>query len=431
MAARIIDAYRVITESRTAAFNLRHDAYGTPIEIFTLKNSSGMEVRTIPYGAIIVSIRVPDRAGQFDDVVIGHDRLEGYLTAIAILRRRRRPVRQPDRKRALRARRADVPAGREQRAESSARRREGVRQGGVAGGAVRPRRPVRRRRISYVSADGEEGYPGRLDARVTYTLTERNQIVVEYHGDDRQGDADQSDAAHLLQSRRRRRARHARPRRRDQRGSLHAGGRHEDPDRRAGAGRRHAVRFPDADERSARASRDDDPQIAIGGGYDHNFVLNADGRRLQWAARVFEPTTGRTLDVTTTEPGLQFYTANALDGTITGKSGHVYRARYGLCLETQHFPDSPNQPAFPSTILRPGEIFRSRTESALGSAFRDGRLIHLLDDSQRLQVVLRRGLERAAIVKPIEKMRQACRETRHRSPRRDRSRHLLRRVRLA
>jgi aldose 1-epimerase len=108
------------------------------------------------------------------------------------------------------------------------------------------------------------------------------------------------------------------------------------------------------------------PQIVIGGGYDHNFVLNRTGGEPQWAARVFEPTTGRTLTVTTTEPGLQFNTANALDGTITGKSGHVYRARYGLCLETQHFPDSPNQPSFPSAILRPGETFRSRTEFAFG-----------------------------------------------------------------
>ena len=109
-----------------------------------------------------------------------------------------------------------------------------------------------------------------------------------------------------------------------------------------------------------------DEQLTLGGGYDHNFVLNRTGGGLQWAARVFEPSSGRTLNVMTSEPGLQLNTANALDGTITGKSGHVYRARYGLCLETQHFPDSPNQPSFPSTILRPGQTFRSRTEFAFG-----------------------------------------------------------------
>ncbi|MCH7717665.1 MAG: galactose-1-epimerase, partial [Gemmatimonadetes bacterium] len=105
----------------------------------------------------------------------------------------------------------------------------------------------------------------------------------------------------------------------------------------------------------------EDEQLENGGGYDHNFVLDRDGAGLAHAARVEEPTTGRVLDVYTTEPGLQFYSGNFLDGSITGKSGWVYRHRYGFCLETQHFPDSPNQPAFPSTILRPGEEYRSRT----------------------------------------------------------------------
>ena len=107
---------------------------------------------------------------------------------------------------------------------------------------------------------------------------------------------------------------------------------------------------------------DADPQLQLGpGGYDHTFVLNGAPGELKLAARVHEPTSGRVMEVHTTEPGVQVYTGNFLDGSITGKGGHVYTQRTGFCLETQHFPDSPNQPAFPSTILQPDETYRSRT----------------------------------------------------------------------
>jgi aldose 1-epimerase len=104
-----------------------------------------------------------------------------------------------------------------------------------------------------------------------------------------------------------------------------------------------------------------DEQMIFGGGYDHNFVINRQGEGLALAARVYEPTTGRMMEVHTTEPGVQFYTGNFLDGSITGKGGHVYKKRSGFCLETQHFPDSPNKPSFPSAILRPGKVYESRT----------------------------------------------------------------------
>ncbi len=111
----------------------------------------------------------------------------------------------------------------------------------------------------------------------------------------------------------------------------------------------------------------DDPQLQFGRGYDHNWVLSRSESELSLAADVFEPKSGRTLQVRTTEPGLQFYSGNFLDGTITGKGGKIYRQRYGFCLETQHFPDSPNQPTFPSTILRPGATYRSRTVFVTGT----------------------------------------------------------------
>jgi aldose 1-epimerase len=111
----------------------------------------------------------------------------------------------------------------------------------------------------------------------------------------------------------------------------------------------------------------DDEQIRNGGGYDHNFVLNRRGKGLTPTIRVFEPMTGRTLDIATTEPGVQFYSGNFLDGSVTGKAGHVYGKRYGFCLETQHFPDSPNHSGFPSTVLRPGRDYRSKTVMTFGS----------------------------------------------------------------
>jgi aldose 1-epimerase len=104
----------------------------------------------------------------------------------------------------------------------------------------------------------------------------------------------------------------------------------------------------------------DQPQLRAGGGYDHNFVLNGAGA-LRFAARLADPASGRTLDIATTEPGLQFYSGNYLDGSLAGKGGHAYRRRAGVCLETQHFPDSPNHPAFPSAILRPATVHTSTT----------------------------------------------------------------------
>jgi len=337
---------------------------GTAIGIFTLKNSHGMEVRTIPYGAIIVSIRVPDRAGRLDDVVIGHDRLEGYLTASrffgAVVGRYGNRI----------AKGRFTLDGRTY--ELAVNNGPNHLHGGVKGfdKVVWQAEPFSTAagsgiRYRYVSADGEEGYPGRLDVRVTYTLTERNQIVVEYVATTDKatpinltqhsyfnlaGDGVRDVLDHVVQI---------------------------NADRYTPVD---ATKIPTGEFAPVAGTpfdfrtpvrigghiADDHPQIAIGGGYDHNFVLTRTGGGLLWAARVFEPSTGRTLTVTTTEPGLQLNTANALDGSITGKAGHVYRARYGLCLETQHFPDSPNQPAFPSTILRPGETLRSRTEFEFG-----------------------------------------------------------------
>ena len=206
--------------------------------------------------------------------------------------------------------------------------------------------------------DGEEGYPGNLKVRVTYTLTDKNELVVGIRSDDRQADTDQPDPALLLQPR----------------GSGHA------ETSSATSFEINADRYTPVDatliptgelapvdktpfdfrKPAAIGARigSEHPQMQFGQGYDHNWVLARSGTGLSLAADVYEPKSGRTLQVRTTEPGLQFYAGNFLDGTITGKDGRVYKQRYGFCLETQHFPDSPNKPTFPSTTLRPGDTYR-------------------------------------------------------------------------
>ena len=226
---------------------------GPPVEIFTLTSGHGMELRTMPYGAIIVSVRVPDRSGALDDVVLGFDTLDDYVAKNSVFRRRGRTLRQPDRQGPVHARRQDVPARDQQRRESSARRREGFRQGRLAGRTVRTRRPRRRRLHAH-----EPGRRRRLSRCVEHER-HLHRLAVEradrrLRGDDRQGHADQPHAAQLLQPGRRRQRRYPRSSADDRRGSLHAGGRHADSHRRAGAGRRHAVRFPPAD-RDRRAHR--------------------------------------------------------------------------------------------------------------------------------------------------------------------------------
>jgi aldose 1-epimerase len=223
--------------------------------------------------------------------------------------------------------------------------------------------------LEYTSADMEEGYPGTLRARVTYTLTDDNRLVVDYLATSDKptpvnltqhsywnlaGDGSRDILAHVL--------------------TINADSMTPVDTTLIPTGDISPVAGTPFDFRTpmpigARIDLRQNAQIRYGGGYDHNFVLNrgnAGPDSLAHAAHVVEPSTGRTLDIFTTEPGIQFYSGNFLDGTITGKSGHVYRHRYGLALETQHYPDSPNHPNFPSTILRPGQQYRSRTIFAFG-----------------------------------------------------------------
>ena len=339
---------------------------GKPIEIFTLTNAAGVEVKAITYGGIITSWRVPDRNGQIADIVLGYDDPAGYLKNNspylgAIIGRYGNRIGKAQfvldgRTYALAANNGvnHLHGGRIG-FDKVLWDGQAVRGGGGVGVA-----------FSRTSVDGEEGYPGNLKVRVTYTLTDKNELVVAY-----EATTDKPTVVNLTQ--------HT---------YFNLAGQ--------GSGdilghelRINADRFTPVDagliptgelapvDKTPLDFRkptmiglrigSDHPQMQYGGGYDHNWVLARSGPGLSLAAEVYESRSGRTLQVRTTEPGLQFYSGNFLDGTITGKDGRVYLRRYGFCLETQHFPDSPNKPTFPSTTLRPGATYRSRTVFTTGA----------------------------------------------------------------
>ena len=343
-----------------AAFGKLAD--GTAVESYTLRNAHGIEVRAITYGAIIVSLRVPDRAGAFGDVVLGHDDLSGYVDKPAYFG-------------AVVGRYGNrIAKGRftldGKTYTLATNNGPNHLHGGVRGfdkvvwKADPPAAGATSVTLRYTSPDGEEGYPGTLNARVTYTLTDKDELTFEYSAT-----TDKATPINLTQ--------HSyfnlgTP------GSDILG--HEltlEADRYTPVdatliptGQLAPVSGTPFDFRKptaigARIGQDDE-QLKRGGGYDHNFVLSGTGQGLRRAVRLADPGSGRTMEILTTEPGVQFYTGNFLDGTIKGKGGVVYKYRSGLCLETQHFPDSPNQPSFPSTILRPGKEYRSKTVLVFG-----------------------------------------------------------------
>jgi aldose 1-epimerase len=330
---------------------------GRGITLYTITNSHGMEVRAMNYGGIIVSIRVPDRNGEFADVVLGHEALDGY-----------RP--NPPYFGAIVGRYANRIANGTFTLDGKTYtlpKNDGPNtlHGGTKGfdKVVWDAEPLKGRTgvaFSYFSKDGEEGFPGNLRVKVTYTLTNANALEIDY-----EATTDKATPINLSQH---------------SYFNLKGEGNGDILDHEIMI---NADRFTPVDKnliptgelrpvkgtpfdfttQTKIGARIDDnyDQLVLGHGYDHNFVINRNGGGLVLAARVYEPTTGRTLEVSTTQPGVQFYTGNFLDGTITGKQGHVYKHRYGFCLETQHFPDSPNHPSFPNTILKPGETFREKT----------------------------------------------------------------------
>jgi aldose 1-epimerase len=334
-------------------------ADGQSVALYTLTNRNGVEAKITPYGGIVVSLKVPDRNGKLGDIVLGFDNLDSYLKGNdpylgALIGRYGNRIGNG---------RFTLNGVEYKLATNNG---PNHLHGGIKGfdKVVWNAQPAKTRNgakltLTYRSRDGEEGYPGNLSVRVVYTLTDNNELKIDYSAT-----TDKDTVVNLT---------------------------HHSYFNLAGQGNGdilnhqlmiNADRFtpvdstliPTGELRSVKGTpfdfkqstaigariNQEDEQLKFGKGYDHNFVLNGRTGILRHAAKVTETSTGRVMEVWTTEPGLQFYSGNFLDGK-TGKEGKSYQIRYGLCLETQHFPDSPNKPDFPATVLRKGRIYRTTT----------------------------------------------------------------------
>jgi len=332
---------------------------GKDVFLYTLTNAKGCVVKITNYGGLLTVLTVPDKSGKIGDVVLGYDKLEDYIKATpyfgALIGRYGNRIAKG--KFTLNGRGYTLAVN----------NGENALHGGLKGfdKVVWDAKEKKVRKgvaleLTYVSKDMEEGYPGTLTSKVTYTWTDDNDLMIDY-----EATTDKDTVVNLT---------------------------HHSYFNLAGAGDRddldHEVmiaadRFTPVDKGliptgelkpvkgtpfdftkptkiGARIGQDDE-QLRFGGGYDHNWVLNNAGGKLALAARVYEASSGRVMDVLTTEPGLQFYVGNFLDGTNIGKGGKAYKHRYGFCMEAQHFPDSPNQSKFPTTVLKPGQVYRQTT----------------------------------------------------------------------
>lgn len=332
---------------------------GHNVDIFTLVNAKGMRARITNYGGTIVSLETPDRDGTMADICLGFDNLDEYLAGCPYFG-------------AIVGRYGNRIAGGKftvDGVEYSLPLNNGPNSlhGGLKGfdKVVWDAAPVEQDdavglELEYVSKDGEEGYPGNLKCKVTYLLTNENALEIVY-----EATTDKSTPVNLTNHAYFNLAGQGTGDILDHELMLNADKFTPVDETLIPTGELKRVKKTPMDFRKptaigARVDADDE-QILFGKGYDHNFVLNKTDDSLTLAATVYEPTTGRFMEVHTTEPGVQFYSGNFLDGTEVGKGGKVYKHRYGLCLETQHFPDSPNHEHFPSTILNPGEVYRSTT----------------------------------------------------------------------
>lgn len=331
----------------------------TPVDIYTLTNDKGMEVKITNFGGIITSIKVPDRNKKTGDVVLGFDDFESYAKghpffgAIA----GRYANRIANGRFTLDGKEYKLPVN----------NGPNTLHGGIKGfdKVVWSAKEVALKdaaglELKYLSKDGEEGFPGNLSVTITYSLNNNNELKIDYSAT-----TDKTTVVNLTN--------------------------HSyfnlDPDSNSDVlGHQIMINadsftpvdktlIPTGEIRSVKGTpfdltkptligahiNDQYEQLALGGGYDHNFVLNNKDGKLALAARVYEPKSGRVLEVLTTQPGVQFYTGNNMSDSMTGRNGKVYHKRYGFCLETQHFPDSPNHPKFPTTTLKPGEKYASTT----------------------------------------------------------------------
>jgi aldose 1-epimerase len=353
-----------VSSSPGGALMVKKEAFGTTpdgkaVELYTLTNPQGIEVRAMTYGGTILSLQTPDKKGHLADITLGFDTLDGYLGQNPFFG-------------ALVGRYANRIGNAKftlNGKEYTLAKNNGPNSlhGGLKGfdKVVWQAQSFQKRAevgliLKYKSADGEEGYPGTVQVTVTYTLNDKNEFSIDYRATTNKptpinltnhayfnlaGEGNGDILGHVM---------------------MIKANRFTPVDATLiPTGKIVSVKGTPLDftKPTAIGARINDKyeQLVLGKGYDHNFVINRQGPGLALAARVYEPTSGRVLEVDTTEPGVQLYTGNFLDGTPAGKHGHIYKARDGFCLETQHYPDSPNQPNFPSTILKPGQTFHSTT----------------------------------------------------------------------
>ena len=330
---------------------------GTAVSLYTLSNNKGAEVGICNYGGLVIFLKVPDRQGRLGDVVLGYDALADYLKDSpyfgALIGRYGNRIAKG--KFTLDGKEYTLAVNNGPNALHGGRKGfdKVVWETRLLASLEGPSLELR-----YVSKDGEEGYPGNLSVMTVYTLTEDNALRIEYTAT-----TDKPTVVNLT---------------------------HHSYFNLAGGGDilSHQVMLPadkftpvdntliptgelrpvdgtpfdfrKATTIGARIGQDDE-QLKFGNGYDHNWVINKPMGQLGLMARVSEPSSGRVMEVWSTEPGLQFYSGNFLDGKVVGKSGKAYGRRGALCLEAQHFPDSPNQPGFPPVVLRPGQTYRQTT----------------------------------------------------------------------
>lgn len=333
---------------------------GKEVSLFTMTNNKGMTTTITNYGGIVVTLTAPDSQGKFEDVVLGYDKLDGYIKETpyfgAIVGRYGNRI----------CKGKFTVDGKEY--TLAINNKPNALHGGLKGfdkvvwdAESFTEANAVGLKLTYLSKDGEEGYPGNLKSTVTYRLTNDNELKIDY-----EATTDKATPVNLTNHTYFNLAGQGKGDILDHEMMLNADKFTPVDETLIPTGELKPVKgtpfdFTKATRIGARINNTEDPQIKFGGGYDHNFVLNRTGPGLSLAAKVTEPKSGRVMEVLTTEPGVQFYTGNFLDGTIVGKGGSVYKHRFAFCLETQHYPDSPNKPEFPTTILKPGQQYKTTT----------------------------------------------------------------------